>query len=85
MLVEHLDNLLALPLPSTDLKDRTGALSQCIQRLEEHILRDLKLQEGVLLTDSEERDFDEASLEQALERNRRLRQLHLQRSKQPGY
>ncbi len=85
VLVEHLDNLLALPLPSTDLKDRTGALSQCIQRLEEHILRDLKLQEGVLLTDSEERDFDEASLEQALERNRRLRQLHLQRSKQPGY
>jgi DNA primase len=85
VLVEHLDNLLALPLPSTELKQRTEALSQCIQRLEEHMLRELKLQEGVLLTELEERDFDQASLERALERNRRLRQLHLQRSRQTGY
>ena len=85
VLVEHLDNLLALPLPSTDLKQRTEALSQCIQRLEEHMLRELKLQEGVLLTELEERDFDQASMERALERNRRLRQLHLQRSRQTGY
>ena len=79
-LLEQLDALLALPVPSADRKQRHEALTQCLRRLEENALRELKLQEQVLLAEGEVEQ--EEALEVALQRNRRLREIHLEGSRQ---
>ena len=79
-LLEQFDALLALPVPSTDRKQRHEALTQCLRRLEENALRELKLQEQVLLAEGEVEQG--AALEVALQRNRRLREIHQEGSRQ---
>lgn len=79
-LLEQLDALLALPVPSTDRKQRHEALTQCLRRLEENALRELKLQEQVLLAEGEVEQ--EEALEVALQRNRRLRDIHREGGRQ---
>ena len=79
-LLEQLDALLALPVPSTDRKQRHEALTQCLRRLEENALRELKLQEQVLLAEGEV--AQEEALEIALQRNRRLRDIHREGGRQ---
>ena len=79
-LLEQFDALLALPVPSTDRKQRHEALTQCLRRLEENALRELKLQEQVLLAEGEVEQGE--ALEVALQRNRRLREIHQEGSRQ---
>ena len=79
-LQDQLDALLALPVPSADRKQRHEALIQCLRRLEENALRELKLQEQVLLTEGEVEQ--ESALEVALQRNRRLKEIHQEGTRQ---
>ena len=73
---EHLDTLATRVLPPLDGTQREEALAQCLRRLEERSLRELKAQEGVLFGSSEAAlEDEEDALEGILERNRRLREL----------
>jgi hypothetical protein len=59
-----------------DLRERQETLAQCLHRLEERTLRELKTQEGALLASAQgEPDEEAALMATALERNRRLKQL----------
>ena len=78
-LLEQFDALLALPVPSADRTQRHEALTQCLRRLEENALRELKLQEQVLLAEGEVEQGE--ALEVALQRNRRLREIHQEGSR----
>jgi DNA primase len=74
-LVDHLEALASKSLPPLDSVQRKEALAHCIRRLEERYLRDLKLQEGLLLSSSDETELGPLSMEGVLDRNRRLRNL----------
>ena len=75
-LSEHLETLLTRPFPPMDLRERQETLAQCLHRLEERSLRELKTQEGALLASVQGKPDEEAALmATALERNRRLKQL----------
>ncbi len=53
----HLDYLTAKPLPPADPKEKEADLSQCIQRLQERRLRQLKIEEGLRLSDVDPEEF----------------------------
>ena len=53
----HLDYLSDKPLPPADLKEKEADLSQCIHRLQERRLRQLKTEEGLRLSDVDLEEF----------------------------
>ncbi len=55
----HLDYLAAKPLPPADPKEKEADLSQCIQRLQERRLRQLKIEEGLRLSDVDHEEFSQ--------------------------
>ena len=54
----HLDYLTAKSLPPADRKGKEADLSQCVQRLQERRLRQLKVEEGLRLSDVDPADFN---------------------------
>ena len=72
---EHLDAILLRPLPPTDSHERQEALVHCISRLEERDLRELKVQESILLASAQGIEEQTEIMALALERNLRLRQI----------
>lgn len=54
----HLDYLTAKPLPPADRKEKEADLSQCVLRLQERRLRQLKVEEGLRLSDVDPADFN---------------------------
>ena len=54
----HLDYLTAKPLPPAERKEKEAALSQCVLRLQERRLRQLKVEEGLRLSDVDPADFN---------------------------
>ena len=74
-LIEHLETLVSKFLPPLDSVQRKEALAHCTRRLEERYLRDLKSQEAILLSSVDEVGLDSTSMEDVLERNKRLRHL----------
>ena len=73
-LVEHLEHLLSKPLPPLDQRQRQEALGDCIRRLEEHHLRNLKLEEELTLSQSSTEEGEEQE-KKILQVNERLRQV----------
>lgn len=67
-LQEHLERLVAKELPPSDRKQRETALWDCVRRLEERHLRDLKREEGLRLS--------QASAEQAEEQQQDILRLN---------
>ena len=70
----HLDHLLAKVLPPLDRKLRETALLDCIRRLEERHLRELKLEEGLRLNDASLDDIDDQQ-QTILSINERIKQV----------
>ena len=54
----HLDYLTGKSLPPADRKGKEADLSQCVQRLQERRLRQLKVEEGLRLSDVDPADFN---------------------------
>ncbi len=54
----HLDYLTAKSLPPADHKDKQADLSQCVNRLQERRLRQLKIEEGLRLSDVDHEEFN---------------------------
>ena len=71
--------LLALPLPSLDLRQREQAVTDCLRRLEERRLRSLKEEEALLLAqstgDAVSPAVPEDLSERAIDTNQRLKEL----------
>lgn len=75
-LIEQLDTLETIILPPLDLVQRKEALAHCSLRLEERYLRNLKSQEALSLASSTEEEGSEpVSMDDVLDRNKRLRYL----------
>ena len=55
----HLDYLTAKPLPPADRKELEADLFQCVNRLQERRLRQLKVEEGLRLTDVGPNEFSQ--------------------------
>ena len=55
----HLDYLSGKPLPPADPKEKEADLSQCIHRLQERRLRQLKTEEGLRLSDVNPEEFSQ--------------------------
>jgi DNA primase len=73
---DYLESLRTRSLPPMDLKERQDTVAQCLKRLEERQLRELKAQESDLLASAEGDPEGTADLvATALERNNRLRQI----------
>ena len=73
-LLEHLDDLLAKPLPPSDLKEQEVASRYCVRRLEERYLRELKKEEELRLADAAQGEFEEQE-QDILKLNERLRHI----------
>ena len=73
-LKEHLEHLLAKFLPPTDRKQREVAFKDCVRRLEERYLRDLKREEGMRLSEATVEEIEEQGQE-ILQLNERLKQI----------
>ncbi|MBI4233676.1 MAG: DNA primase [Chloroflexi bacterium] len=72
----QVETLCSTPLPPADSKTRQDALSDCLRRLEERRLRELKAQEELVLSQGKATAEEGPDLgEQALELNQRLRQI----------
>ena len=80
-LLDSLDELLHLSLPESDDTQRAQALEQCLSRLEERRLRDLKLEEALVLDQqwAEHQIPQEVMQQQNLSSNEALRQLFASR------
>ena len=76
-MAEHLDGLSQRVLPPADSKQRAAEWAECLRRLEERYLRELKEQESVALTEDAPSDVEyrEAVSRRALETNERLKDL----------
>ncbi|MCI0888180.1 MAG: DNA primase [Chloroflexi bacterium] len=76
-MAEHLGQLSTRALPPADSKQRAAEWTECLRRLEERYLRELKEQESVALTEdtSGDAEYREAVSRQALETNERLKDL----------
>ena len=76
-MAEHLDQLSRRVLPPADPKQRAAEWTECLRRLEERYLRDLKEQETIALTEQApgDEEYREAVSRQALDTNERLRDL----------
>jgi len=55
----HFNYLTGKPLPPSDLKEKEAALSHCIHRLEERHLRQLKVEEGLRLSQMEPEEINQ--------------------------
>ena len=73
-LKEHLEHLLAKFLPPADRKQREAAFKDCVRRLEERYLRDLKREEGLRLAEATVEEVEEQGQE-ILQINERLKQV----------
>ena len=73
-LKEHLEHLLAKFLPPADRKQREAAFKDCVRRLEERYLRDLKREEGMRLAEATVEEVEEQGQE-ILQLNERLKQV----------
>ena len=73
-LKEHLEHLLAKFLPPADRKQREMAFKDCVRRLEERYLRDLKREEGLRLAEATVEEVEEQGQE-ILQLNERLKQV----------
>ena len=76
-MVEHLDQLSRRVLPPADSRQRAAEWTECLRRLEERYLRELKEQESVALAGDAPVDVEyrEAVSRRALETNERLKDL----------
>ncbi len=73
---EHVDQLSQRVLPQADSKQRAAEWDECLHRLEERYLRELKEQESVALTEtSGDSEYRDAVGRQALQTNERLKDL----------
>ena len=70
----HLERLLSRELPSIVATEREAVLADCLHRLEERRLRDLKVEEELRLAEASKEDFFEEG-EQVLELTERIRRL----------
>ena len=73
-LKEHLEHLLTKFLPPSDRKQREAAFKDCVRRLEERYLRDLKREEGMRLSEATVEEVEEQGQE-ILQLNERLKQV----------
>ena len=73
-LKEHLEHLLAKFLPPADRKQREVAFKDCVRRLEERYLRDLKREEEMRLSEATVEEVEEQEQE-ILQLNERLKQI----------
>ena len=55
----HFSHLTQKPLPPSDLREKETALIHCIQRLQERRLRQLKVEEGLRLSDMDPEEINE--------------------------
>ena len=79
-LAEYLDYLLKRPQPALDRKQQELALDDCVRRLEERYLRELKMEEEMRLAEAPDEEFYQEQ-EQILQLNQRLMDLSPQRSR----
>ncbi len=87
-LKDHIELLLSAPFPAAEHRQREQAVEQCVHRLEERRLRELKAEEALLLSQSTPTDGEEGgepqdmdALEQrVVDTNERLRQLFYDRA-----
>jgi len=83
---EHLDALLTKSLPPLSEEEQEHALHECVYRLQERWLRDLKAKEEWLISDVQS-DLSAAELEEiqqlAVRLNTQLREVFLQRKSKP--
>ena len=73
---QYLDYLFNKPQPPLDSKQQEMALGDCVSRLEERCLRDLKMEEELRLSEAPQEELYKEQ-EQILQINRRLRELFL--------
>ena len=73
-LKRHLEYLLAKPLPPSDRIQREKAFGDCVRRLEERHLRELKREEELRLSEAAPEEFEEQGQE-IIELNERLRRI----------
>ena len=85
-LEEHLDALLTKALPPLNEEEQEHALRECLYRLQERWLRDLKAKEEWLISDVQS-EGSAAELEElqqsAVRLNTQLREVFLQRKGKP--
>ncbi|MCE2463193.1 MAG: DNA primase [Dehalococcoidia bacterium] len=74
-LKEHLEHLLTKFLPPSDRKQREAAFKDCVRRLEERYLRDLKREEGMRLSEATVEEVEEQGQE-ILQLNERLKKVY---------
>ena len=58
-IINHFSHLTQKPLPPSDLREKETALIHCIQRLQERRLRQLKVEEGLRLSDMDPEEINE--------------------------
>ena len=75
----HHDYLTGKTLPPADRKEKEADLSQCVQRLQERRLRQLKIEEGLRLSDADPDEFNRFE-EEILKINRDMEALFRARS-----
>ena len=69
-ILEHLDYLLAKPLPPSDRKQQYAAFEDCVRRLEVRHLRELKREEELRLSQGSQEELQEQGILQINERIR---------------
>ncbi len=74
---QRLDYLQSLSIPPTDLHQREQAVKDCLHHLEEHRLRNLKVEEALLLGQDDQPDGIE---HQMVDINEQLKQLFIKKS-----
>ncbi len=74
---QRISYLQTLPIPPMDLRHREQAVTDCLRRLKERHLRNLKAEEALLLDQSGQPDEIE---QQAVDTNEKLRQLFYEKS-----
>ena len=78
---EQVEAMLSAPLPPTDVHQREEEVRQCVSRMEERHLRELKAEEALLLTQTDSLSTQEK--QQIVDTNERLRQLFDARTQVP--
>ena len=72
---EHLERLKGYPFPEMNATERSKGFKECLRRLEERHLRELKKQEQEVFSEGTLGDNSPVAEEQIHEVNRRLKQL----------